>query len=371
MKNFKSKFISVFISTVCFLSVSPVSTGAYVKPGESFTLEKGPDHISASVKSGDVNLDSNVDITDLLILKSRLTGEDEQKSSAAGDLNFDGKINILDFIRLKSELLSGQGGLYEKKIEMSILDNPVPDYADKIKVITSLSEFKEYAESITDNKEKAEEITSQYDSRFFEENDLITEIIYQERGEGIFSEICDYFVVNYEDFPFKLTDEDGNKIKEDYTVIMMNSEYEHDKALYPVTNTYILTRISVPKNICNKYKPFVFDGLFPDKPGELLSFTSPDEKNSILIVQSSFLLVSNVCVYRENSDGSLTWLGGLSCDDGYLPFDNDGYWKTTEDGEKVFTNDKSYIFHWYEDRVEIEHNLESSKGELFTETIYF
>jgi oligoendopeptidase F len=56
--------------------------------------------------SGDVNLDGNVDVTDLLALKKYLLGmEVSNFNSTTADVNGDGTINVLDLLTLKKVLL--------------------------------------------------------------------------------------------------------------------------------------------------------------------------------------------------------------------------------------------------------------------------
>lgn len=59
-----------------------------------------------AIVTGDLNGDSNVSITDMLMLKSALLGEDiSTPATLAGDLNYDGSMTITDFLQLKSVLL--------------------------------------------------------------------------------------------------------------------------------------------------------------------------------------------------------------------------------------------------------------------------
>ena len=58
------------------------------------------------IVTGDLNGDGTVTITDLLMLKSGLLGEElSAAANAAGDLNYDGGITITDFLRVKASLL--------------------------------------------------------------------------------------------------------------------------------------------------------------------------------------------------------------------------------------------------------------------------
>ena len=59
-----------------------------------------------AIVTGDLNGDSNVTITDMLMLKSALLGESiSEPATLAGDLNYDGGMTITDFLQLKSVLL--------------------------------------------------------------------------------------------------------------------------------------------------------------------------------------------------------------------------------------------------------------------------
>lgn len=58
------------------------------------------------IVTGDLNGDGNVTITDMLMIKSAILGEQlSDTAAAAADINYDGKITITDFLKVKSCLL--------------------------------------------------------------------------------------------------------------------------------------------------------------------------------------------------------------------------------------------------------------------------
>ena len=73
------------------------ATGATITAGEkSLTM----------IVTGDLNGDANVSITDMLMVKSNLLGEElEGTAAAAADVNYDGKVSITDFLQIKAVLL--------------------------------------------------------------------------------------------------------------------------------------------------------------------------------------------------------------------------------------------------------------------------
>ena len=76
-----------------------VATGAVVE------LE-GSQHSLQLVVTADLNGDGNVTITDLLMLKAALLGNQlADISAAAADVNYDGNVSITDFLKIKSNLL--------------------------------------------------------------------------------------------------------------------------------------------------------------------------------------------------------------------------------------------------------------------------
>jgi len=82
------------------VSSAVVGTGTVVSSGTA-----GVPSLTAIV-TGDLNGDGGVSITDMLMLKSALLGEElSQPSKLAGDLNYDGGMTITDFLQLKSVLL--------------------------------------------------------------------------------------------------------------------------------------------------------------------------------------------------------------------------------------------------------------------------
>lgn len=59
-----------------------------------------------AVVTGDLNGDGNVTITDMLMVKSHILGNElEELATIAGDVNYDGSVSISDFLCIKSNLL--------------------------------------------------------------------------------------------------------------------------------------------------------------------------------------------------------------------------------------------------------------------------
>lgn len=64
------------------------------------------EHALTLIVTGDLNGDGNVTITDMLMLKNKILGQNlEAPAEAAGDINYDGNVTITDFLRIKSVLL--------------------------------------------------------------------------------------------------------------------------------------------------------------------------------------------------------------------------------------------------------------------------
>lgn len=81
----------------CTLSQDTLSTGASISSG---------DHSLTVIVTGDLNGDGNVTITDMLMQKSAILGDElSPTAAAAGDINHDGAVTITDFLQVKSTLL--------------------------------------------------------------------------------------------------------------------------------------------------------------------------------------------------------------------------------------------------------------------------
>lgn len=63
-------------------------------------------HSLTAIVTGDLNGDGSVSITDMLMLKSKILGQNLPDTAlAAGDINYDGSVTITDFLRIKACLL--------------------------------------------------------------------------------------------------------------------------------------------------------------------------------------------------------------------------------------------------------------------------
>ncbi len=75
-------------------------------------------HALTAVVTGDLNGDGGVTITDMLMVKSKLLGQElSHISQIAGDVNYDGGVTITDFLRLKAYLLGLEGIQAGRKAE--------------------------------------------------------------------------------------------------------------------------------------------------------------------------------------------------------------------------------------------------------------
>lgn len=89
-----------------------VPTGLTPQAGELRTgMTLSSEHASLTVVvTADLNGDGKVTITDLLMLKSFLLGQQLSATAlAAGDVNYDTKVTITDFLRIKANLLGLEG----------------------------------------------------------------------------------------------------------------------------------------------------------------------------------------------------------------------------------------------------------------------
>lgn len=355
------KILCTALCTAMMLTAVPVNAEDLIIP------EKGEISTSCSVYCGDTNFDSVIDAVDLMNLKKILFGEDYSFNAGLinigqknADVNFDGSINILDMIALKQAILAGEN-TFEKVSVIEISDKPVEDYEEKGCIITCVSELREYLKNITDDPDRTEAWISKYNDDFFENSDLAVDVIYQERGEGVM-----YFPLT----GFWIKDVEYNNEQISGAAVICIDTYAYNQAFYPITDTYLFVQTTIPKISCDNLSAGVIDLSNVFKPNYSgYHYSSPDGKNEIFIVQESFLLISSVTVYRDNHDGTFTYLRYLSSDDGHNPFDANGEWKKDDEGNDIFTNDTDYIFHWYDDRVEIEYTWEY--GKWTSDTIMF
>ena len=88
---------SVCLPADCTVSQQELATGTSVSSGA---------HSLTVIVTGDLNGDGAVTITDMLIQKSAILGDEIPATAlAAGDVNYDGAVTITDFLQVKSTLL--------------------------------------------------------------------------------------------------------------------------------------------------------------------------------------------------------------------------------------------------------------------------
>ena len=92
-----SHLLSVCLPNDCVLSQEAPVTGASIASG---------DHTLTVIVTGDLNGDGAATITDMLMQKSAILGEElTANAMVAGDVNYDGAVTITDFLKVKSTLL--------------------------------------------------------------------------------------------------------------------------------------------------------------------------------------------------------------------------------------------------------------------------
>lgn len=96
------------LQSVC-LPENLVFSGETVTTGTTLTVtatDASALHMLTAVVTGDLNGDGAVSITDMLMVKSKLLGQEiSELATVAGDVNYDGNVTITDFLRLKACLL--------------------------------------------------------------------------------------------------------------------------------------------------------------------------------------------------------------------------------------------------------------------------
>jgi len=91
------QLLNVCLPNDCTLSQQKLTTGTTLSSGE---------HALTVIVTGDLNGDGAVTITDMLMQKSAILGDElSATATAAGDINYDGGITITDFLQVKSALI--------------------------------------------------------------------------------------------------------------------------------------------------------------------------------------------------------------------------------------------------------------------------
>ena len=92
---------------------------------------------------------------------------------------------------------------------------------------------------------------------------------------------------------------------------------------------------------------FLAFGGTSEDDADWLYYDAPNQKHSLVVLQNSDLFNGTVSVYRCDADGvEKTLIGSGGTDDGYQPFTKYGTWSKDADGNAVYSNGVSYWITW-------------------------
>ena len=344
------KLLSTLLSISVIAGALPIGAGAV---SETVQIEDAPESWSETVISGDVNTDGKLSVADAVILQRCLMGNYSPESDTDFDvlrldINFDGSFDIFDMVQMRKFVLNPDEAPAQEWVIDALEDDTFFEDEAEV-VVTTQEEFIEYLSLIMKDVDIAK-YTEKYNRDFFKENNLILKLFRQERGNGVYYKITASGRVNYNNKDLNFTG----------ICLFMDSQYEHDTALYPVTNIPMFVQVTIPKSQCCENEEAgcldVSQILAPDKSS--YSYTSPDGETELYITQSAFLLGSDVDLYRKNPDGSFTYLTSLATDDGCCPFNCNGEWFTDDEGNSVFGDKTNFTITWQDNGVIIDHKID-------------
>jgi len=287
--------------------IVPLSSSAVSEP---IYIEDGAESWSKTVISGDINDDGKLSIADAVILQQCLMDNysndgDFKLDKSKLDVNFDGCFDAFDMVQMRQTVLHPETASTQTlAIDAfnSDLSFTAPEKIEDFnKILTSYDEMSAYLSTITADSDEIQKYLDRYDETFFEENNLILEPLVQNCGNGVFYEITD--IARGNNVPCK----DGQIFNG--IGFAVNSNYEHNKGLYPQNKTNLLAQVAVPKSQSSADDTIIYLDLpnffFSDTPA---SCHYTDGTHELVFVYNSGLHHSDTDIYLKNSDGSFTYI---------------------------------------------------------------
>lgn len=347
----KSIITLMCLTAVCGLL--PINAGAVSEP---IYINDNPESWTKTVYSGDVNEDGKVSIADAVALQNALLQKTYSDSSNL-DVNYDGHFDSFDLVIMRNLVLNPENAL-SRTYSVDVLKSCVN--SENGTLITDFGQLNDYLSASLTDSDEINKYLERYSEEFFAENNLFIEPFTQARGNGVFTTIKADGVFDTRNF---------GEYSENYCGIVgvLVSEYEHDRQLYPLTNTTLLAQIAVPKSATDSgmQTAVLSDNWFgtDDCP---CSYTSPDGETQFIITQSAFLFSSDLSLYLKNSDGSLSYVTDFFTDDGCMPFSEEGEWFTDSEGNSVFGDRENYTITWTDGGFTIDQTMNT--GGLWEKT---
>ena len=320
-------------------------------PANNVFVPNGAVKWSETVISGDANRDNTVNIADAVLLQQYMSSGEYNGDVSCFDINSDGIIDSFDMILMRQTILNPEMAVehtYAIDILQSV-DN-VPEYGD---VFTNTSAMSDYlAEFILDTSE-LQTYLDKYDDTFFENNNLILMPFTQKYGKGIFYNVSSVG---------KILPKKSRGIGDD-VFVALNAKYEAYRVLYPITNTQLLIQATVPKSEAQSGDNIsIYDSSEVQTNMEAIVYSSPDNKYELYITQETINDISDIRFFLKSSKISYKALTFFTAY-GDKPFTEEGEWSVDEDGNNVFSNDKTYSITWHDDYIFVTHQVRGNEWE--------
>lgn len=337
------------INLIISAMLSVVMVDASV-PANSVFVPNGSVQWSKTVISGDANCDGTVNIADAVLLQKYISSGEYNGDVACFDINSDGMIDSFDMILMRQTILNPEM-VVEHTYAVDILksaDN-IPEYGD---VFTNTGAMSDYLTEFIDTSE-LQTYLDKYDDAFFENNNLILMPFTQKYGRGIFYNVSSVG---------KILPKKSRGIGDDI-FIALEAEYGAYRVLYPITNTQLLIQASVPKSEAQSGDDVsIYDAYEINTDMEAIVYKSPDNKHEFYVTQETMGDVSDIRFFRKASKISYKALTFFTAY-GDKPFTEEGEWSVDEDGNSVFSNDKTYSITWHDDYVFVTHQIQGNEWE--------
>ena len=344
------KLLSTLLSISIIAGAVPMGAGAQ---SEQIKIEDAPESWSETVISGDVNTDGKLNIADAVILQRCLMGNYSPESDTEFDvlrldINFDGSFDIFDMVQMRKFVINPDEAPTQEWVIDALEDDGFFE-DEAVVVVTTQEEFIGYLSLLMKDVDISK-YTEKYNRDFFKENNLILKLFRQERGNGVYYKITASGRVNY----------NNNDLNFNGICLFMDPQYEHDTALYPVTNIPVFVQVTIPKSQCceNEQVNCIDTSKNPCEE-KVLSYISPDGETELCVTQSESLLDTGVDLCIKNPDGTLTPLTSFAKDNnGCCPFNDRGEWFTDDEGNSVFGDKENFTITWYDNGVIIDHKID-------------
>lgn len=381
------KIISLIsaLATVFSVSFSPVR--AISEP----QFDDDIIHYSHTRYLADTNNDGELNISDLVYLSKYLHENITKWSYFRYDINMDVNADVFDLIVLRQSIIYPEKA-FKQTITCDMLKTvDIPDSIGAF--ISSKDELNVYLSGLGIDEDEINQYLDNYDSSFFEKNDLVLGTLTQSNGKGIhhipdisgfinLSLIFEGEDIDYDKMRsfFKMIKKDISEYESlNFFFMISHQDYKFPPMIYPEKKSTLLFQCNVPKTAREVSDDIVIAADFNlfTPLYSAYKYESYDKKKRIevYVADDSFFDPDySFYIYYFDENGNRHFMGGEESVH-YMPFFDEGKWTTDNNGNHSFSGGDDYEnfdIKWTKNSVIVKYVLgsESEHRTEYLEKVY-